>query len=116
MNDLWIWLSVTIGLLVRIGVPALALVGMVWVMRRLDAHWQAEAQRPAPLPPADPPCWEARACAPDRRVQCAAYLNPETPCWQQFRDRAGNLRAGCLACEFFAAVPVPEPARAAQRV
>ena len=117
MNDPWIWLTVTTGLLVRIGVPALLLVVTVWVLRRLDVRWQAEAKRPAPRPtPPEPPCWEARACAPDRRVQCAAYLNPETPCWQQFRDRDGNLRTSCLVCDFFAAVPVPEPARAAQRM
>ncbi len=116
MNEPGLWLTVTAGLLVRLGLPAALLVGMVWVMRRLDARWQAQAQRPAAPPPANPPCWDAQNCAPARRVQCAAYLNPDTPCWQQFRDRDGNLRAGCLVCEFFAAVPVPEPARATHSV
>ena len=116
MNDPWTWLTIATGLLVRIGLPILALVGMVWVMRRLDARWQAQAPRAVAPPPAEPPCWDVHGCASEKRAVCAAYLHPENPCWQQFRDHDGNLRPGCLACELFAAVPVPQPARQEQHV
>ncbi|MEP7356793.1 MAG: hypothetical protein ABI847_06100 [Anaerolineales bacterium] len=105
--------ALAIGLFVRIGVPGLLLAGLVWLMRRLDARWQAEAMRqPAARPVAGPACWEAHNCASERRAACPAFANPQTPCWQQFRDRDGNLRSGCLACEFFASVPIAKPLRA----
>jgi hypothetical protein len=117
VNDAWVWVSVVVGFIVRLGLPALVLAGMVWVMRRLDARWQAEANRlPAARPAMDPPCWEVRGCGPERRATCPVYGHAETPCWQQFRDHNGNLRAGCLTCELFAAVPASQPARAKQRV
>lgn len=111
MNDSLAWLTVATGLLVRLGVPALLLVGMVWVLRRLDARWQAQANRQNPPAPVgmDPPCWEVRACPPAQRATCAVYGHTEAPCWQQKRDADGNLPARCLACELFAAVPAPSP-------
>jgi hypothetical protein len=102
VNNHWDWLVVVAGLLVRIGVPVLLLVGMVWFMRCLDARWQAAAGRhPAAERMVGPPCWEVRGCSAARRVTCPAFLNPETPCWQMFRDHDGNLRASCLVCELF---------------
>jgi hypothetical protein len=92
------------GFVLRYGLPILFLAAAVWLLRRLDAHWQAEARR---LPqsrlrlPAGPACWQVNGCSADRRAACPAFLNSPTPCWQTFRDRDGNLRAGCLACQFF---------------
>lgn len=117
MNDSMLWLSVAAGLLVRIGVPALLLVGMVWLMRRLDARWQAEARRQAAPPTVrmDPPCWELHACPSAHCDTCMVQGHTEAPCWQQLRDEAGNLPARCLACELFAAVPAPAPLHANSR-
>ncbi|MCC7360067.1 MAG: hypothetical protein IT317_11350 [Anaerolineales bacterium] len=106
MNTETAWLSVVLGFGLRLGAPALALAGMVWLMRRLDARWQTEAGRSqaAAAPPALR-CWEVHACPPERFVVCCVAQHPDIPCWQQFRDQAGNLRTGCLACELFAALP-----------
>ena len=118
MNTPWLWLTVATGLAVRIGLPLLVLVTMVLVMRRLDKRWQSEAKRPAaPLTTAaEEPCWEASSCANPACNECVVHQHPETPCWQQFRDEHGNLREKCLACELFAAVPVPQPAREEHQV
>ena len=115
MNTEWAWLSIALGLTLRLGVPLLALVVMVWLVRRLDARWQAEAKQP-PLTSVAPDthCWELHDCPPDRRAACLVTQHPDTPCWQQHRDSAGNLSESCLACELFAAVPAtqtaPQPA------
>jgi hypothetical protein len=98
------------GFLLRYVLPLAGTVVVVWLLRWLDARWQAEAGRlPVSAPPvlAGPTCWQVQGCPPERRVTCPAFLNPTTPCWQLFRDRDGNLRAGCLACEFFRAAPAP---------
>jgi hypothetical protein len=112
VNTLMGWVSVGLGLLLRLGVPVLLLVGMVWLMRRLDARWQAEAGQPsAAIRPPALKCWEVHQCSLERRATCVVPHHPEVPCWQQFRDRDGNLRAGCLTCELFASLPAGQPAR-----
>ena len=117
MNAPTAWLSVGLGLLLRLGVPALLLVAMVWLMRRLDARWQSEAGQPrAAIRPPARQCWEVHQCSPERRATCVVPQHPQVPCWQQFRDRDGNLLAGCLACELFASLPAAQPAREEQPV
>jgi len=110
MFDLTTALLALAGLLIRYGLPILFMGATVWLLRRLDARWQAEARgTPVAAPPvmAGPACWQVNGCAPDRRAECPAFLNAATPCWQVFRDHNGNLRAGCLVCEFFRAAPAP---------
>jgi hypothetical protein len=110
MFDLTTALVALAGLLIRYGLPILFMGVTVWLLRRLDARWQAEARgTPVAAPPvmAGPACWQVNGCAPDRRAECPAFLNAATPCWQVFRDHNGNLRAGCLVCEFFRAAPAP---------
>jgi hypothetical protein len=120
MSDGLTALLVVGGFVLRYGLPLLFLGLIVWVLRRLDARWQAEARRlalPAPALPAGPACWQVNGCAPQRRAACPGYLNSPSPCWQTFRDRDGNLRAGCLACEFFSqARPASRVVVAAQPV
>jgi hypothetical protein len=108
-------LTVLAGLLVRFGLPLAVLALVVILLRRLDSRWQAEGLRRAAQPALvdGQHCWEAHGCAAEPRAQCPAYQHPDVPCWQHFRDRDGNLRPGCLVCDFFRAVPAPEqvPAR-----
>ena len=96
------------GLALRLGVP-LAVTGLlIWLLRRLDAFWQAEGEQQGALKLAagtGPHCWGIRGCDLDQRVVCPAYLHPDTPCWQHFRGRDGNLRETCLVCDFFRQVP-----------
>jgi len=85
----------------------------VWLLRCLDARWQAEAreaQRAAPTPVAAQPglrCWELRRCPPERRDVCPAYLQPAIPCWQHFRVGDGHLKEACLDCEIFRQARIP---------
>ncbi|MCC6190959.1 MAG: hypothetical protein IT318_18210 [Anaerolineales bacterium] len=105
MNDLLALLTMVLGLLLRFGLPVGVMVVSVLLLRRLDARWQADGQRRA-LPPAlaGPRCWEARGCA-ENGAGCVVRQHPDLPCWQQFRDRDGNLRPGCLVCQFFRSAP-----------
>lgn len=110
MFDLSAALFTLAGLLIRYGLPILFMGLTVWLLRQLDARWQAEARQvPVAAPPVmeGPACWQVHQCAPERRAECPAFLNAATPCWQVFRDHNGNLRAGCLVCDFFRAAPAP---------
>jgi hypothetical protein len=105
-------LTVLIGLLVRFGLPLAVLAFVVALLRRLDTRWQAEGLRQAAQPALvdGRHCWEVHGCAEAPRAKCPAFQNAGIPCWQHFRDRDGNLRPGCLVCDFFRAVPAPERA------
>jgi hypothetical protein len=111
--------AVLIGFLLRIAVPVGITALVAWLLRRLDARWQAEAEeqaRKAALTPSQNGrevvgkglrCWEVRGCPPERRESCPAYLHPEIPCWQILRAPTGQLRKGCLECEVFRDAPLP---------
>jgi hypothetical protein len=101
--------AVVAAFLVRFGLPLALTALAIWLLRRLDAHWQAEGTQGA-LVPLGPRCWEVHGCAPEKRAVCPAFLNSGIPCWQQFRDQQGNLRQSCLVCDFFRLVPPPAPA------
>jgi hypothetical protein len=114
-------IAVLIGFLVRLGIPIGLTALLTWLLRRLDARWQREAQararEAAPSRLAGPggvagldgrrPCWEVRHCPAERRVSCPAYLHPELPCWQIFRTPAGQLQETCLGCPVFRGAPLP---------
>jgi hypothetical protein len=104
-------LTVLTGFLVRFGLPLAMLALVVVLLRRLDRRWQAEGLRRVAQPALvdGRHCWEVHGCAAEARAGCPAHLNPDVPCWQHFRDRDGNLRPGCLVCDFFQAVPAPKP-------
>ena len=103
---------VIIGMLLRFGIPIGVTALVIWFFRRLDAHWQAEAEQQlhmrAPVELIDRvPCWEQRNCPPERRNSCRAYAQTGIPCWQVFRDKDGRLREACFDCEVFRKAPVP---------
>jgi hypothetical protein len=104
-------LIVLIGVLLRFGLPILVTVLFVYFLRRMDARWQEEARQQMSISPKlvpQTPCWEVNHCAPEKRLMCQAFINPEIPCWQQFRSPDGLLRETCLGCRVYqtAAVPV----------
>jgi hypothetical protein len=106
MNSIF---ALLLGLLLRIGIPAGVTVLLVMWLRRLDAHWQKQAQaQPRTIPLAvNSGCWDVHNCPPEKRAHCKAYAHPETPCWQVFRSTDGTLREACLGCEVFRSAPVP---------
>jgi hypothetical protein len=103
-------LSLLGGLLLRLALPLAATVLTVWLLRRLDARWQREAEQQgwsAAGMPLATPCWQIRQCSAARRADCPAYQQSHVPCWQVFRSSSGQLREGCLDCAVFRGAPVP---------
>lgn len=104
-------LAVVMGLTLRFGIPLLLTALAAWGLRRLDQHWQLQAEhnRPAPLglgaAVAEVRCWETSVCPPEKRDGCPAYSRPETPCWQVLRELNGFLPKDCLRCEVFLNAP-----------
>lgn len=106
-----------IASLLRLGVPLLLTYGAAWLLRRLDARWQSEADAWSSTARSsvidDVPalrCWRLRDCPDDARAYCPAYRDRSTPCWQHFRDERGRMATRCLSCQVFRRWLVPEPA------
>lgn len=104
--------AVATGLFLRFALPILVTAGLVLWLRWLDARWQRDAHRyvdqSGGLRLDVLPCWKIMGCSRADRKNCAAYQDPNTPCWQVFRDSQGHLKETCLGCEVFrrSAVPV----------
>jgi len=100
-----------VGIVLRFGIPIGVTALIIYALRRMDIHWQREAERNHALVAAAHPsglrCWELRNCPPERRAACAAYARSDIPCWQVFRDESGRLREACLTCEVFGETPAP---------
>lgn len=113
MDPLATVIDMVLGLALRLGLPLIVTAGAIWLLRRVDAGWQREAEqaRTQAPPAAGPPCWEQRHCPPERVVVCAAYLDQSRPCWQTLRDPQGNLQQRCLACQLFQQAVAPTASR-----
>lgn len=113
MEGLSITLAVFIGILLRLGVPILVTVIIVYLLRRMDARWQEEARQEMMTVRANSsqtPCWEVKGCSPEKRLNCGGFTNVDIPCWQQFSSN-GLMREDCLDCSVFRNSPVPVIAR-----
>jgi hypothetical protein len=105
-------LSVIGGILLRFGVPIALTALLAYLLRRLDAHWQLEAEQQQVAQAASAykpstPCWQTNQCSEEKRKQCPAYADTSKPCWQHFRTRRGELAQNCLGCDTFKLAPVP---------
>ena len=98
-------LALIAGLLIRLAIPIAITALLIFFLRKLDAHWQAEAQLPQPVMP-DIECWKIKGCPPEQRKYCVAYQST-LPCWQAKRLPNGYLREECLSCKIFTEVPMP---------
>lgn len=105
MADLNSLFAVLIGIASRLAFPIFVTALVVLLLRRLDAHWQAEGQK-TPAPVEKPVCWEIMGCAPARQKDCPGYAS-RLPCWQARRAPNGYLREECLGCKVFLKAPVP---------
>ncbi|NJC98394.1 MAG: hypothetical protein C3F07_07520 [Anaerolineales bacterium] len=105
METLTSLLAILTGILLRLAIPIALTALFIVVLRRLDSHWQAEAEL-HPLPVQKPECWKVKGCAPDQVKECAASASP-LPCWQVFRTSNGYLREECLNCKVFVNAPTP---------
>jgi len=105
MEVLTSFLTVVAGLLLRLALPILGTGILVYFLRKLDAHWQEEAQL-APVSTQKVECWKIKGCSPEQRKNCLAAHSP-LPCWQAYRLPNGYLREECIACKVFIDAPTP---------
>jgi hypothetical protein len=113
MEGLTAGLAVLVGLIVRVGVPIATTAVLVWLLRKLDARWQAEARAEVEQRltqsqlASELRCWILKDCPEGTRENCLAYAQPGKPCWQVFRDGIGGMKEECLDCDVFRRAPVP---------
>jgi hypothetical protein len=93
------------GLLIRLAIPIALTALLIFLLRKLDAHWQTEAQLHQPAAH-NIECWKIKRCTPEKRRNCIA-LNSSLPCWQAQRLPNGYLREECLSCKVFIEAPMP---------
>lgn len=105
MDTLVTYFYLLIGLLLRLAIPIAATLLVVYILRRLDKHWQAEAEL-SPVGVEKSECWKIKGCAPEGVKNCAAAKSPQ-PCWQVKRLSNGYLNENCLSCPVFIEAPVP---------
>ena len=98
-------LAIITGLLLRLALPILGTGVLIYFLRKLDAHWQREAQL-APGSVQKVECWKIKGCSPEQRKSCIAANSP-LPCWQVQRLPNGYLREECIFCDVFTNVAAP---------
>lgn len=105
METLTSLLTLIFGLLLRLAIPLVGTVILVSLLRKLDAHWQMEAEL-APLPAEKVECWKIKVCSEEQRNHCIGAAS-HLPCWQVYRQTNGYLQEDCISCEVFVNAPIP---------
>ena len=93
------------GVLLRLAIPILGTAVLIYLLRNLDEHWQAEAKL-TPVSIRKVECWKIQGCPPEEQEHCAAASSP-LPCWQVFRQPNGYLQEECMSCKVFIDAPIP---------
>jgi hypothetical protein len=105
METLTSILTILAGLLLRFAIPIVGTIILVFLLRKLDAHWQAEAElTPVTLEKFE--CWKVKGCSEEQRKNCVGATAP-LPCWQVYRQPNGYLQERCISCEVFINTPAP---------
>jgi len=110
MDQAFLTIYVLFGFILRLGIPIGLTLALGWFLRRLDARWREEAlqsksvayQLPLQKPvvrPLSVHCWQFFACPPELLVECPAYNDPDTPCWEIFRQN-GDISKRCQICAY----------------
>jgi hypothetical protein len=98
-------LTILAGLLLRFAIPILGTFILVYFLRKLDAHWQTEAEL-TPVHVEKIECWKVKGCSEEQRKNCVANSS-SLPCWQVHRRPNGYLQEQCISCEVFTNAPIP---------
>ena len=94
------------GVFLRLIVPLLVTALIVYLLRKLDTRWQAEAEKEhQALVKDEMPCWKEQGLPMDE-IKVRAEKSDQ-PCWQTHRLSNGYLREACLDCEVFLDAPIP---------
>jgi hypothetical protein len=105
METLTSLLYLLAGLLVRLAIPIAGTLFVIYILRKLDRRWQAEAEI-APLEVEKVECWKVKGCSQEQVKNCTA-AKASLPCWQVKRLPNGYLNEDCLSCPVFIEAPVP---------
>ncbi|RPI91018.1 MAG: hypothetical protein EHM40_16905 [Chloroflexi bacterium] len=105
METISSFLAILTGLLVRLAIPISGTVILIYFLRKLDAHWQAQAKLPLPVAQ-KAECWKVKGCSSAKKKSCVAASSP-LPCWQVFRQPNGYLQEECISCQVFVDAPLP---------
>lgn len=98
------------GLLMRLALPIAVTIVAVYLLQKLDAHWQTQAEAELEAQAARIErleCWKIKGCPPEQRQTCPAFMSTKS-CWQVYRRPNGYLLEGCLTCKVFLNAPIPE--------
>jgi len=90
-------------MILRLAIPILGTILLIFFLRKLDTRWQAELQIVAIE---KPECWKIKGCAPEQ-VSQREGASPPLPCWQAYRLPNGYLNEECLSCMVFTEAPMP---------
>ena len=109
MDELITTLVVVLGVLLRVAIPIAVTFTFIRLLKWLDERWQQEAdlKSTTAVKAGNIGCWDVNNCSEELRAGCQAYANPETPCWQVFREKDGRLQERCIGCDIFKHAPVP---------
>src|SRR4030065_1762723 len=109
MDTLNVIFTFLAGIRLPLAIPVAITLVFIWLLRRLDERWQAEAKDETELVQVrNPGCWKVNQCTEEMRAKCSAYAHPEIPCWQYFREQNhGSLQERCLGCKVFKEAPIP---------
>jgi hypothetical protein len=105
MDTVISFLYIFVGLLLRLAIPILGTMLLVFFLRKLDAGWQVEAElREQAMEKSE--CWKINGLTPQQPENAKANAS-SLPCWQVNRLPNGYLRDECLSCQVFTEAPVP---------
>ena len=105
MENFSTFLYLLVGLLLRLAIPIAATLLVIFILRKLDKRWQAEAEL-QPITIEKSECWKIKGCTPEEIKNCQAAKSP-LPCWQVKRQPNGYLSEQCLNCPVFIEAPIP---------
>ena len=105
METLTSLLAILGGLLLRLVIPIAGTLVLIYVLRKLDAHWRAEGER-TPVHVEKVECWKIKGCSEEQQKNCIGAASP-LPCWQVQRRANGYLQEKCISCEVFVNAPMP---------
>ena len=105
METLTSFFAILTGMLLRLAIPIVGTVILIYFLRRLDAHWQAEADL-VPVTIEKVECWKVKGCSEEQRKDCIG-ATASLPCWQVQRQPNGYLQEKCISCEVFIHAPLP---------
>jgi len=68
-------LAVITGLLLRLALPIVGTAILIYLLRKLDAHWQTQAQL-TPIPMEKVECWKVKGCSLEQQKTASRLLLP----------------------------------------